>query len=273
MTTTIAREESSNSMYEAFIGILTIMSLVVMVWLLFAPPGPIDDVLWGFDTILCLIFIGDFVKRFINAPSKTGYLFRGFGIFDLLGSIPSVPALRALRFFRVLRVVRFLREQSPAELARDFVRHRAEAALYLIVLLALLVLSLGSIAVLYFEPYAESGNIKTGQDAFWWTWVTITTVGYGDRFPVTPAGRIVGMLTMAVGIGIFGVFTSYISNLLLAPRKEDTPTATVEPSGPGRSEGPTATDAAALAGEIAALRSELAQLRSALRPDAPSTTG
>ena len=78
--------------------------------------------------------------------------------------------------------------------------------------------------------------------------MTITTVGYGDRFPVTDMGRLVGMLTMAVGIGIFGVLTSFLSATFMAPPKppEGTPPE------------PTMAD---LADELAALRRELADLR------------
>ena len=112
----------------------------------------------------------------------------------------------------------------------------------------MLVLTLGACAVAFIEPPDPASNIKTGGDAFWWAFVTITTVGYGDRFPVTPWGRFIGVLTMAVGIGIFGVLTSFLSSIFLAPAKppEGTPPE------------PTMTE---LAAQLTAVQRELADLR------------
>lgn len=68
-----------------------------------------------------------------------------------------------------------------------------------------------SIAILQFETLPNS-NIKTAGDAIWWSYVTITTVGYGDKYPVTPEGRIIAAMLMTVGVGLFGTFTAYISS-------------------------------------------------------------
>jgi voltage-gated potassium channel len=125
---------------------------------------------------------------------------------------------------------------------------------YVITLMSFVVLLVGSILIAYVEPPAQGSNIKTGGDAFWWAFVTITTVGYGDRFPVTEAGRIVGMITMAVGIGIFGVLTSYLSTVFLS-RPEDDPAATT----PAPKPAPDPIQA-----ELAALRAEMAGLRRVL---------
>ena len=109
-------------------------------------------------------------------------------------------------------------------------------------------LLVGSISIAYIEAGVEGANIKSGSDAFWWAFVTITTVGYGDRFPVTDWGRFVGMITMAVGIGIFGVLTSFLSATFMAPPKPQE----------GALPEPTMRD---LADELSALRREVAELR------------
>ncbi|MEJ0058022.1 MAG: potassium channel family protein [Bacteroidota bacterium] len=57
----------------------------------------------------------------------------------------------------------------------------------------------------------------------WWSYVTITTVGYGDKFPVTTGGRIVAAILMTAGVGLFGTFTAYISSLLLVEKSNKTP--------------------------------------------------
>lgn len=68
----------------------------------------------------------------------------------------------------------------------------------------------GSISILQFETAPES-NIKTAEDAIWWAFVTITTVGYGDRYPVTTEGRIIAAFLMITGVALFGTFTGFIA--------------------------------------------------------------
>jgi voltage-gated potassium channel len=87
---------------------------------------------------------------------------------------------------------------------------------------------LGSIAVLHFET-VDGANIKSAEDALWWATVTITTVGYGDRYPVTTEGRIVGTLLMTAGVGLFGVFSGFVAAWFLSSgqKKEEDELASV----------------------------------------------
>jgi voltage-gated potassium channel len=66
-------------------------------------------------------------------------------------------------------------------------------------------------AILHFEVHAD-GNIKTADDAVWWALVTITTVGYGDRFPVTTEGRVIAVVLMFAGVGLFGTFSGFLAS-------------------------------------------------------------
>ena len=70
------------------------------------------------------------------------------------------------------------------------------------------------------EMAPPDSNIKTAGDAMWYTYVTITTVGYSDRYPVTPTGRTLGMIIMGLGVGLFGTLTGFRANAFLAPKKE-----------------------------------------------------
>jgi hypothetical protein len=79
------------------------------------------------------------------------------------------------------------------------------------------VLEFGSLQILYLEQNAPDANITTASDALWYTMVTISTVGYGDQYPVTDPGRVLGSLIIVVGVGIFGTFTGYLANLFLGP--------------------------------------------------------
>ena len=84
--------------------------------------------------------------------------------------------------------------------------------------------------MLSIEEYAPQANITTASDALWYTIVTISTVGYGDQYPVTDAGRILGALIIVVGVGIFGTFTGYLANFFLAPRRKKADDTENEPA-------------------------------------------
>ena len=92
-------------------------------------------------------------------------------------------------------------------------------ALTTVAVLALILIIFSSISILQFEAEAPGANIITAEDALWWSYVTITTIGYGDKFPVTTEGRIVAVVLMTAGVGLFGTFTAFVSSWLLAERK------------------------------------------------------
>jgi voltage-gated potassium channel len=77
-----------------------------------------------------------------------------------------------------------------------------------------------SIAVLNCETSPEA-NIKTASDALWWSFSTITTVGYGDRYPVTAPGRIIAVVLMTAGVGLFGTFTAYVASFFVQQRRKE----------------------------------------------------
>jgi voltage-gated potassium channel len=87
----------------------------------------------------------------------------------------------------------------------------------------MLVIESGAFLVLMAERSAPDANIQSASDAMWWVYVTITTVGYGDRYPVTNAGRLVGIMVMTMGVGLFGTLAGFIANKLLAPDNPEVP--------------------------------------------------
>jgi voltage-gated potassium channel len=86
---------------------------------------------------------------------------------------------------------------------------------------AMIVLVVCSVLVLQFESRSADANITTGGDALWWALVTITTVGYGDFFPVTTAGRTTGAFVMFAGVGIIGALASILASVLVPPPNRD----------------------------------------------------
>ncbi|MBA3345990.1 MAG: ion transporter [Gemmatimonadales bacterium] len=169
------------------------------------------------DTGVCILFLLDFVHQFIRAPSKWQYFSR-WGWIDLLSSIPMIDVLRIGRLARVMRILRVLRGVRSTKLLVTFIlERRAESAVLAIALAAVLLVLFASIAMLQFEGTQESANIRTAGDALWWAMATITTVGYGDRFPTTSEGRVVAGILMIAGVGLFGTLSGLIASSFLTP--------------------------------------------------------
>jgi voltage-gated potassium channel len=205
--------------YELFIGALSILSIGNLIALLiFNSNSDIQTVLEIMNAIMFPIFLVDFFYRLSTAESRSGYFFRGFGWADLLSSLPF-PNAKILRLFRLWRVYRLFKEFGVSNLLHEFITQRAQNALLTVSFLVLCVLEFGALAVLYAERSSPDANIKSASDAIWWAYVTITTVGYGDRFPVTNWGRIVGIFVMTAGVGLFGTLSGFLANTFLTPSK------------------------------------------------------
>jgi voltage-gated potassium channel len=207
--------------YEIFIGILSVLSIVNIVLRYGAADEQIDEVLLAMNALLSVVFLGDFLYRLFTAPSRSRYFFREFGWADLLASLPLEQA-KVLRVFRLVRVFRLLRAYGLRAIARSLAKERAESALLTLLLLGVLVLEFGSLWMLHIEQYANGANIVNASDSIWYVIVTISTVGYGDQFPVTNHGRLLGAIIIVIGVGIFGTFTGYLANVFLSPKKQGT---------------------------------------------------
>ncbi len=206
--------------YELFIGALSILSIINLILIVVFRNDPgLQTVLGVINAVMTPIFLGDFLYRLFTATSKKAYFFSGFGWADLLSSLPF-PQFKVLRLFRLWRVFRLFVEFGATNLVHEFIAHRAENALYTVVFLVLCVLEFGSLAMLSVEAAAPNANITTASDAIWWAYVTITTVGYGDQYPVTTNGRIIGVLVMTAGVGLFGTLSGFLANMFLAPPKK-----------------------------------------------------
>jgi len=174
------------------------------------------------DGFLSLIFLADFLYRFFTAGSKSRYFFSQFGWADLLTSLP-IPLAKILRAFRVFRAGRLMGKRGARYILGEFLGNRAQSALLTLLFFIILVLEFGGMAMVAVESSSAEANIRTPSDAVWYTYVTITTVGYGDHYPVTTEGRLIGIVIMTAGVGLFGTLTGYLANAFLAPpkRKED----------------------------------------------------
>ena len=275
------RLEHSNS-YNIFILVLTVMSLVIMALLILPLPEAVHQILAVYDNLICVVFLADFALNWTRAERKRDYFIGQRGWLDLLGSIPSlgivsgdagklVALFRLARLSRLARITRLLRGQAGKDLVLDVLKNRGQYAAFITVLAAFIVLVTSSVLVLEFEVSAPGANITTGGDALWWAVVTITTVGYGDKFPVTMLGRFTGVVVMFAGVGIIGALASILASILVPPVDlgEETGAAAATPGPVPTASIPTST----IEAELAGLRAEMAALRLALAPERPASPG
>jgi len=224
--------------YNLFILVLTILSLAIM----FALVLPLNDatiqLLQVYDNLICVVFLFDFATNLKRSTSKRGYFIGERGWLDLLGSIPSfgffkyAALFRLARLSRLARISRLLRGKQKKELVDDVIQNRGQYAAFVTLLAAFIVMTICSALVLQFESHSSDANITTGGDALWWAIVTITTVGYGDQYPVTEAGRFVGVFVMVSGVGIIGALASILSSVLIPPARapKETDAEVTDPS-------------------------------------------
>ncbi|HZY80606.1 MAG TPA: ion transporter [Cyclobacteriaceae bacterium] len=214
METQTPDNKTSLSILDMLVLVLSVYVLIALaIDVFFVVPPEVSRVLAYVDNGICVFFLIEFIVRLYNAPSKLAFL--KWGWIDLLASIPNVDFLRAGRAFRLIRIIRILRAfRSTRHIINHMFTNRAQGAFGTVGVLALLLIIFASISILQLETDPKS-NIKTAEDAIWWSYVTITTVGYGDRFPVTTGGRIVGVILMTAGVGLFGTFTGFVSSWFL----------------------------------------------------------
>ncbi len=196
-----------------------------------------------------LLFAADYVTRFFLAPRKWSFVTSN--LIDL--AVVALPLLRPLRLVRLLALLSILNRTGTRELRGRVVIYTAGATLLLI--------TIGALAITEAERGEPGASITTLGDGFWWAMSTITTVGYGDLYPVTITGRFVAAALMVGGIALLGVVTATIASWLVQRVSEVTELE----------EAATRAQVEQLADELAALRAELERSgRHTLADDGPT---
>ena len=198
---------------------LSLFSLVALLAELTLPLGPAERELLGdIDDIICAVFLLDFAVHLWRAPDKKA--FWQWGWIDLVSSIPEISWLRWGRIFRVIRIIRALR--SFRGVADHFAFDRGKGTFAVVALATIMATIFATVAMLAVETSPHS-NIKNAGDALWWAFATVTTIGYGDRYPVTVAGRLIAVVLVVFGVSFFGTFTAYLASFFVGKeqRKEE----------------------------------------------------
>nr|WP_298521919.1 ion transporter [uncultured Halomonas sp.] len=171
------------------------------------------------DIVVCVFFFLDFSVRFYAAPNKRRFM--RWGWIDLLASIPA-GLFMAGRLVRVVQILRLLRAlKSMRMLWRLMFRNRAKGIFASAATTTLLLVAFGSMTILLVESPNPDSPIDTAEEALWWAFVTVTTVGYGDYYPITTLGRVVAVLLMICGVGLFGSFAAYVGSLFIDDQSDE----------------------------------------------------
>ena len=207
--------------YDLFILAVSVLAIASLAYTtLLHPKATTVHVLETADLVVCVLFFADFILSLVRAENRWAY-FATWGWLDLLSSIPVLDAARWGRTARIMRLLRVLRGLRATKILATLVlRHHARNTLLAASLVALLAIFAASLAVLHFESTDES-NIRTAEDAMWWAFTTVTTVGYGDHYPVTTEGRLVATALMAVGVGVFGTIAGGLASSFSRPTESD----------------------------------------------------
>jgi voltage-gated potassium channel len=179
------------------------------------------------ESVIAVIFTIEYLLRIILTEKKTSYLFSFYGIIDLLAVLPfylsgnvSFQTLRVLRFLRLFRILKLTRyTDAISRICKAILIAKEELVLFSIVTSMLLYLS--AVGIYHFEHAAQPENYKSLFDCLWWAVSTLTTVGYGDIYPVTTGGRLFTFVILMLGLGVVAVPTGVIASALSAVRKKE----------------------------------------------------
>ncbi len=218
----IVKDKRLSTAYEIIMALLALIAVTIS-FMNFTGRIAIEssEVFYYTDMCILLVFALDYIIRLIYSKDKMGFLVNN--LLDLIAIIPFNSFFRAFRFARLLRFTRFIKLIRIAGIMVLFKRFvtrldgffKTNGFVY-VLYLTFTTMVLGSFGIYYFE---FGKTINSFGDALWWSFVTATTVGYGDISPVTTPGRIIAAVLMLTGIGFIGMLTGTIATFFISMKK------------------------------------------------------
>ncbi len=191
----------------------------------------LNEILRFIEVFCVVIFSIEYLFRIYVADKPFRYIFSFFGMIDLLAILPfflnfafdlrSLRAFRIFRIFRALKLVRYNRALRRFRIAADIVREE----IILFFMVASILIFLSAAGIYFFENQAQPERFSSIFDSLWWAVVTLTTVGYGDVFPITLGGKIFTFFVLIIGVGIVtlpaGIMATALTKARIIEEKEE----------------------------------------------------
>ncbi|MEM0519425.1 ion transporter [Aequorivita flava] len=225
--------EADTPMGKLFDIILLILILLSVIIVMLESVRSIDleyhKLFYVIEWIITIFFTIEYIARIITVKKPKNYIFSFYGIIDLLSTIPlylsfilvgsnyllTVRAMRLLRVFRILKIARYIGEGN--KLKKALLESRAKIFIFIF---AVLIVAIIAGTLMYLIEGEESG-FKSIPVSVYWCIVTLTTVGFGDIAPVTPAGQFLATIIMILGYGVIAVPTGIISAQYVRKERDD----------------------------------------------------
>lgn len=206
------------SILELIILSLTVYTIFsILIQLVFPVSKEMMKLLNLFEWICSGFFIYEWRYRYVHSENKKEFL--KYNFIDLIASFPIgfISGLKALRLLRILQVIKIF---GSITRFRTYVKANKVHFLKMVLFSGVtLLMMISPVLILFFEE--ESGNINSAENALWWTYCTLSTIGYGDLYPITTGGRLFTVLTSLGGIGMFSILTGLVVNYIITKAKED----------------------------------------------------
>ena len=223
-----SQDTKSGLLFDVFIQTLIILSLISFsIETLPNLSQNTISILNVFETISIAIFTIEYLARLYVSDRKLAYIFSFYGLVDIIAILPyfilSGIDLRSIRIFRLLRVFRILKlfrfNDSIITMKKAFANIKNELLLF--TFLTMIVLYVASVGIYFFEKDAQPEQFKSIFHCMWWAIATLTTVGYGDIYPITTGGKIFTSIITLIGIGIVAIPTGLLASSLTSISKKD----------------------------------------------------
>ncbi|MDG5492503.1 ion transporter [Psychroserpens sp. SPM9] len=177
-------------------------------------------ILQSVEVFCVIVFTIEYLLRIYVANHKLKFIFSFFGIIDFLAILPfylsfgvDLRSLRALRFLRLFRILKLVRYNKAINHFTNAIAS-AKEQIFLFIFITLILIYFAAIGIYYFENEAQPEHFSSIFDSLWWAIITLTTVGYGDVYPITVGGKVFTFFILMIGLGIVAIPTGIISSAL-----------------------------------------------------------
>lgn len=214
--------------FRLLIGALIIISMVSFSFDTVPDLNPrIRQLLDYLECCIIGVFTLEYGARVATAPKKLKFIFSFYGLIDLIAILPfylmlmvDLRSLRALQLLRLLRVLKMGRYGGAMDRFLAAIRQTKEELL-IFSFIAMILLYLSAMGIYYFEHAAQPDKFSSLFDCIWWAAVTLTTVGYGDIYPITTGGRIFTVFILLLGLGLVAIPTGIVASALSVLRRNE----------------------------------------------------